>query len=65
MQVGDQLTYELKGVGMIVRKRDSTARVFEQYYDMPHLLNHKFNAMLPIMDYNIKVSTSCRQKDVL
>lgn len=41
MQVGDQLTYKLKGVGMIVRKRDSTARVFEQYYDMPNFLNHK------------------------
>lgn len=41
MQAGDQLTYELKGVGMIVRKRDSTARVFEQYYDMPNFLNHK------------------------
>jgi len=35
LQAGDQMTYELKDGGMFIRKKQSTARMFEQFYGKP------------------------------
>ena len=35
LQAGDQLTYELKDGGLFMRKQQSTAQMFEQFYGKP------------------------------
>ena len=35
LQAGDQLVYELKDGGLFMRKQQSTAQMFEQFYGKP------------------------------
>lgn len=35
LQAGDQLVYELKDGGLFMRKKQSTAQMFEQFYGKP------------------------------
>ncbi len=35
LQAGDQLAYELKDGGLFMRKQQSTAQMFEQFYGKP------------------------------